>query len=660
MFEYLFKPIKIGNLQLKNRIIMPPMATNYATEDGFVTDRLKAHLEKRAKGGAALIMPGMTCIDSPAGKGVPRQLCCDDDKHIPGLSELASAVHKWDAAIALQLNHAGCHAASRYTGHKPVGPSPLAAPGMETPHALSVSEIAGVVEKFASGAERAKKAGFDGVEVMATHGYLLYSFLSPLSNIREDNYGGDLENRARIVLEIVQAIKQRVGGNYPVWARISAKEFGIDGGITFDESRQFAKWLEKAGCAALSVSSTAYASRGTLHMQWEVPGEKFGRPPIAHPYGYLLPTIQKIKEAVNIPIIAVGRITPDVAEKAIAQGQADVVIMGRAHLADPELVNKIASGKLDEIRPCVGCNECLQRLLKADGKLYCSVNPVTGRDLELQINPAKKKKKVLVVGGGPGGMEAARVAALKGHEVILYEKETRLGGKVLTAAKPLFKGELLKFVDFQKNQMEKLGIKVELGKEATVESVTENKPDAVVVAAGSVRGTIEFEGAEKNTVVYAEDVLNGKVKVGKTIAVIGAGLIGCETAEFIADQGKKVTIVEQLDVLPLGMESVHSVYLLQRLERRGVTILLGTKAIDIAGPGLIVSCKDGKDQLSQCKNQLLQCDTIVLAVTPRPNQDLYNSLQGIVPEVYQVGDCIEPRRISDAVLEGFRVGVEKL
>ena len=316
----------------------------------------------------------------------------------------------------MQLVHAGCHAASRFTGHKPVGPSPLAAPGMETPHPLSKSEIAQIVEKFVNGAERAKKAGFDGVEIHCTHGYLLYSFLSPLSNIREDEYGGSVKNRGRIVLEIMQGIKQRLGDDFPVWARISAREFGIAGGITLDDGREFARLLEDAGAAALNVSATAYASRGAMHMQWEVPGEKLGRPPIAHPYGYLLPTVAKIKEVVSIPIIAVGRITPDVAEQAIAQGQTDAVVMGRPHFADAELVNKIASGRLDEIRPCIGCNECLQRLLGEDGNLHCSVNPVTGRDLDLQITSGQGQEKggggrrrTRRHGGGQGGQaEGAR------------------------------------------------------------------------------------------------------------------------------------------------------------------------------------------------------------------------------------------------------------
>jgi len=650
-FKNLFKPIKIGNLQLKNRIIMSAMATNYADENGYVTDRLKAYHEARAKGGPALILPGMSYIDHPAGKGVRRQLCCDDDKYIPGLKELTDTVHRFGTPMALQICHAGRLSASRFTGVQPVAPSALAAPGMEMPRELSISEIESIVEKFAGGGERAQKAGFDGVEILCTHGYLLYSFLSPLSNIRADEYGGDLKNRARMILDIVRSIKQRVGKNFPVWARITANEFGVEGGISLKEAKQLAQWLEEAGVAALSVSATGETSRGALHMQWKVKGKELRYPPMAHPYGFLLPVAEKIKESVRIPIIAVGRITSDVGDKAIAQGKADIVIMGRAMLSDPETPNKIASGKLDEIRPCVGCNECLQRLLGVDGNLHCSVNPVTGREMDLKIIPAPKKKRVVIVGGGPGGMEAARVAKLRGHEVILIEKTTVLGGKLNMAAIPPFKGELLKFLKFQKKQMKKLGIELEMKKEADVDSIRAHNPDAVVIAAGTKKRLLDLPGSEKITLMDAEDALKGNGKVGKTVAVVGGGLVGCETAECLADQGKKVTIVEMMNTLTIGMESVHSLYLPERLGRRGVSILLGAKAVAAAASGLIFSREEGK-------RELLPCDTIILAVTPKSNRDLYDSLQGIVPEIYQAGDCIEPRRIADAVLEGFRVGLE--
>ena len=649
-FKNLLKPVRIGSLHLKNRMIMPAMGSNYADEEGYVSDRLKAYHEARAKGGPGLILPGMSYIDHPAGKGIRRQLCCDEDKYIPKLKELTDKVHGYGVPIALQICHAGRLSASRFTGVQPVAPSALAAPGMEMPRELSAGEIENIVDKFARGAERARKAGFDGVEILCTHGYLLYSFLSPLANIREDDYGGDLKNRARIVLNIVRSIRQKAGKDFPVWARITGREFGVEGGIALKEAKQLAQWLEEEGAAAVSVSATGETSRGALHMQWKVKGKDLRYPPIAHPYGFLLPVAEKIKESVRIPVIAVGRITAEVGEKAIAQGKADIVIMGRAMLSDPETPKKIASGKLDEIRPCVGCNECLQRLLGDDGNLHCSVNPVTGRELELKITPAAKKKRVLVVGGGPGGMEAARVAKLRGHEVILVEKTGVLGGKINMAGIPPFKGELFKFMEFQKNQMKKLGVELKMREEANVEFIRKHNLDAIVIATGTKKRALELPGSEKKILVDAEDVLKGNCDVGKTVAIVGGGLVGCETAEFLADQGKKVTIVEMMNSLTLGMESVHSIYLPERLSRRGVSVLLGAKAVAAAASGLIFSREGGK-------RELLPCDTIIVAVTPKSNRELYDSLKDAVGEIYQVGDCVEPRRIADAVLEGFQVGL---
>jgi 2,4-dienoyl-CoA reductase-like NADH-dependent reductase (Old Yellow Enzyme family)/thioredoxin reductase len=650
-FKHLFEPIEIGGIKLKNRMIMPAMGDNYATEDGYVTEIQKAYIEERAKGGVAMIIAGMCCIDFPLGKGIPRELCCDDDKFIPGLSDLAGVAHKHGVPIALQLCHAGRMAAVRFIGCQPVAPSPLAAPGKEMPRELSVAEIETIVEKFAKGAERARKAGFDGLELLCTHGYLLYSFLSPLSNFRRDGYGGELRNRARIILDIMYAIKQRVGPDYPVWARITANEFGIDGGITLEESRQLAQWLEEAGAAALNVSATGPTSRGVLHMAWAMEGELLPRPPMAHPHGFLLPMAEKIKEVVNIPVIAVGRISPESGEKAIAQGQADMVVMGRELLVDPELPNKVASGRLEEIRPCIACNECLQRLLGSDGVLQCTVNPILGREAELRITQAARKKRVVVIGGGPAGLEAARTASLRGHEVVLIEKKETLGGKLLLASVPPYKSGLRTFIDYLSTQMSKVGVKLEMGKEATIKSITAHNPDAIIIATGAYQHIPELPGSEKMQVVNAEYFLQGGVEVGRTVAVVGGGFVGCETAESLADKGKTVTIVEMLNDMPLTIESVHTIYLLERLEKRGVSILLGAKAIEVTNKGLIFSTEEGR-------RELLPCDTIVMATTPKPNQELYEPIRKIVSEVFIIGDCVKPRRIVDAILEGFRIGLE--
>jgi len=651
MFEHLLKPIEFGSIKLKNRIVMPPMATNLATKDGYVTDILKAHYEERAKGGPGLIIIEYTSIDPPVDKGVVRQLCCHDDSYIPGLSELAEMIHGYGIPVAIQFCHSGRLAGKRFTGCQPVAPSALAAPGRDMPRELSLTEIGEIIEKHAQAAERAQKAGFDGVEIHCAHGYLYHEFLSRASNIREDAYGGSLENRARIILDTVRAVKERVGPDYPVWTRITAKEFNTTGGITLEESRQVGKWLEQAGVVALHVSATCENTRATFSMTWPE-GDEMGRPSIAHPYGYLLPVVAaKIKEVVSVPVIGVGRIDPEAGEKAIAQGQVDMVAIGRALLCDPHLPNKAASGDIDAIRPCFSCNECALRAIKRDETLTCSFNPSLGREIELEITPAQNKKRVVVVGGGPAGLEAARVAAMRGHEVTLLEKKERLGGQLLMASMPPYKDGLLNFVNYATNQVKRLGVKIELGKEATVESIKMLNPDAVVFAAGATRQTPVLPGTKGIPLITIEDVLEGNAEVGETVMIIGGGTVGCEVAEFLAEKGKKVTIVEMLDTLAGDMDPAHRDHLLNRLVKRGVTFLLGAKAVGVSKMGLIFETEEGR-------RELLVGDTIVAATSPKPNLDLYDALRNAVSEVHRIGDCLEPRRIPDALLEGFRAGLE--
>jgi 2,4-dienoyl-CoA reductase-like NADH-dependent reductase (Old Yellow Enzyme family)/thioredoxin reductase len=541
----------------------------------------------------------------------------------------------------MQLHHAGRLAAKNYTGCQPVAPSAIPAPGKDTPRELSIAEIKTIVDKFAAGAERAQKAGFDAVEIQACGGYLLIQFLSPDSNKRQDAYGGNLRNRARILLDIVAAIRNKVGTGYPVWVRLVAKQFHTDHGVTVKEARQVAHWLEEAGVVALNVTADYYQS--AMRMPWKVEGEKLPRPPMAHPHGFLIPLAAEIKKVVNVPIMAVGWMSPETGEQALREGKIDMVVMGRPLLADPEIPNKIASGRLDDIKPCIGCLMCQ---VDIDKGVKCAVNASAGREHKYPIVPSKKRKRVVVVGGGPAGLEAARVAALRGHEVILLEKGKRLGGQLLLASLPPHKGILSRLSDYLTAQVERLGVKIELGSEATPEIVLKAKPDAVIVATGVTRSMPKLPGIEKAKVVDATDVLAGRAEVGNTVVVIGGGVVGGETAEFLADKGKKVTIVEMLDDLATGMERWHKQYLLERLKLLGVTIFTKTKAEAVEEKGLVVSTEAGT-------KQLLPADTIVSATGAAPNQELYRKLSRRVPEIYLVGDCVEPRRILEAIAEGF-------
>lgn len=647
-FEKLFQPIHLGELEIRNRIVMPSMGTNFATEDGYVTEQLKSYYEERARGGVGLIIVEFSCIHSPVGKGQLRQLCVDDDKFTPGLSELAQVIQKHGARACLQLHHAGRLASSRFTGCQPVAPSPIPISGGEMPRELSLAEIEDIIARFAAGAQRAQEAGFDGVEIHCTHNYLLAQFLSAASNKRQDIYGGNLRNRVRLLLDIMAAVRDKVGASYPTWVRLTGKEFDTENGITLEESQQVARWLEKAGAAAINVSASGL--RPVHALQWLVEGEEIPRPPMNHPAGFLIFMAEAIKKAVNVPVIAVGWINPEVAEQALRENRVDMVAIGRRLIADPELPYKTASGRLEDIRPCIGCLVCRETLL-SEQQMQCVVNPTVGKEQESRISSAKKKKRIVVVGGGPAGMEAARVAALRGHEVTLFDKGPSLGGQLLVASIPPHKGELKLLSDYLITQVSKSGVNIELGKEATLEVVLKVKPDAVIVATGVERRVPQLPGMEMAHLVNAEDVLAGRAKVGTKVVIMGGGVVGCETAEFLATSKKKVTIVEMLDTLATGMEVVHKEYLLGRLAKLGVTILTKVKGEAITEKGLIVSTGEGH-------GQVVAADTIVIATSPPPDQRLYQALSGKIRESYLVGDCAEPRRIKEAIEEGFRIGLE--
>ena len=631
----LWEPFHIGRMELKNRVVMPPMVTRYASEDGFVTERTKDYYEARALGGVGLIIVEATYVHRQ-GWAFQNQIGISDDKFIPKLKELTDVVHKHGAKIAVQLHHGGREAKSTVNGLQPIAPSPLPGAAGETPREMTVEEIAETVAYFADAAVRAEEAGFDGVELHAAHGYLIDQFLSPVSNKRKDEYGGDVRHRARFLLEIIADVKEAVGDDYPVWCRMDGKEYGVEG-ITLEDARQTARLVQDAGLAAIHVTS------------WG-PATPVNRTTPTFTSAILEELDEGIKKAVSIPVIAVGRITPDDAERLLREGKADLIAIGKALLADAEWANKVAAGRAEDINHCIICNNCRDDLRKPEiVGIRCSVSAALGREKESQVAPAARARKVLVVGGGPAGMEAARVAALRGHQVTLWEKGSRLGGQLIPAAIPPHKDRIAPLYKYLEKQIQKLGVSVQTGKEATAAAVAEFKPDAMVVAVGVKPFVPDIPGLDKIKFVQAEDVLEGRAKVGSRVAIIGGELVGCETAEFLADRGKQVTVMRRGAEMAAGVGPTTRDFLLSRLLDKGATLLRGVRYDSVDSSGINITTRDGEQRT-------IEADTVVLAAGSVPDTALCEALKGKVAEVYCIGDCVEPRTIRDAISEGFYTG----
>jgi len=635
-FTKLFEPGRIGSLELKNRLVMPPMGTNYALKDGSVTQRQIDYYEERAKGGVGLVVLELSCVDSPVGKAAARQIVIDDDRFIPGLSKLAEAIRRHGAKAAIQIHHAGRQTWSRLTGNQPVAPSPVPMSGGEQPRELTPSEIAALVDRFAEAAERARRAGFDGVEIHGAHGYLISEFLSPLSNLRQDAYGGSVENRARFLLEVIESIRKRVGRDYPVWCRLSAMEMGVEGGITLEETQAVAQLAEKAGVDAIHVSAHQLTPAR--------------RPPMAQPPCIFVPLAEGIKKVVSVPVIAVGRIPPELGEGVLRDGKADFISIGKALLADPHLPQKVAMGSMEDITPCICCLTCLDSLSWRKDGLCCVVNPTLGREREYELKPAESPKKVVVVGGGPGGMEAARVAALRGHEVLLFDDGDELGGQLLLAVKPPFKDTIETFRRYLVGQVTKLGVELRLRQRFTANALSEIKPDIVVLAAGAKPFIPQIPGVQSKKVLQANEVLTG-AETGERVAVIGGELVGCETALYLVEQGKKVTIMRRGPELAAKVQQFIREPLVGRLQFKGVSILTSVEYEEITEAGVVIRTGAGE-------RKVVEADTVVLAAGAVPNTELLADLQGKVARVFSVGDCSEPRGIREAVEEGYRAGID--
>lgn len=632
-FAAVFSPFKVKNLTLKNRIVLPPMATWYTTSSGEVTPRLISYHRERAAGGVGMNIVEFTGPD-PRRKLDPHQPGIYDDAQIPGWAALVKAVHEAGGKIAIQLAHGGRRTRSAVNdGLRPWGPSVIPELGGETPYAMSQSQIDYMEDCFMQGARRAKQAGFDAIEIHNAHGYLIHQFLSPLCNLRTDKYGGPLENRARFALEILARVREAVGDDFPISCRISGDEF-LEGGVTKAEGKQFAKLLEKAGADIIHVSAGVLESTERTI------------PPQAQPRGCNMEIAAEIKQSVNIPVIGVGRIkTLGEADALLREKKVDLVAMGRALLADPELIKKAQVG--GNIRPCIACNQgCIGRLY-AGLAITCLVNARTGREYELRsLEKAAVSKKIAVVGGGPGGMEFARVASERGHKVTLFEKETELGGNFRIAAIAPKKSEIGEFIQYQSRALKELGVEVKTGVAITLEDLSKlNGFDEIVIAAGGEPIRLPMAEAQSKVAV-AEDVLQNKIALGSKVVVIGGGMVGCETADWVAQHGKQVIIIEQLPQVATDVEIRTRKMLLRRLASQKVDIICNAKAEQL-----------GKDKVVYSQGGVAVTiegiDNIVLALGYRPNPAI-SKIQSA--KVHKLGDCVEPRKALAAIHEGFLLG----
>lgn len=675
-FEKLLSPIQIKNVKLKNRMVKAPQLTNYVEKDGYITERIKDTYEALAKGGVGMIILGGVQIDStPTGLNMPGIW---DDSLISGLSALVQVIHKHNCPIFAQLGHQGPGAIQKITGIQPISSSSLTPDEMpflyySPPRGLTISEIEILKGEFIDAAARAKKAGFDGVEVHAVNSYLLASFLSRAWNKRQDAYGcQDLRNRARIVVEIIQGTKEYLGQDYAVGVRINGQEWGTKNGITSEESQGIARILEEAGADYISVAGFGYGEQYWRFLPdyslYPEPTEEIK--PLAkkiRKQGLFAPATEAIKKVVSVPVMGVGRLDPVLGERLLQEGKADLILLGRRLFADPELPNKVASGRIEDIVPCTACGTCET---PRTGPRRCRINASLGREREYRIKPAEKKKRVMVVGSGPAGMEAARVSASRGHEVFLYEKGPKLGGLLPLAA--LVKGTAIEALPaitrYFKVQLSKLGVKIRLGKEVTSRVVEEIKPDVVIVATGGTPTVPKIPGINRPNVISSEElhrrakgflrffgpeVLRWFTKfylpIGKKVVIVGGTMHGCEVAEFLIKRGREVTIVEESDKLGAGMSDRNLDLFIPWLAKRGVRTLTQVRYEEVTDKGLIITTKEGK-------RQTLEADTILVSVPPKPNTEFFKDLERKVPEVFMIGDCKEPKLIVDAVADGSYIG----
>jgi 2,4-dienoyl-CoA reductase (NADPH2) len=685
-FERLMEPGYIGSVRTKNRILKTGSTIGfYPWEEGHIQQKVIDIYETLAQGGAGIVTVGAAPLGVPPGRGYKM----DHDKYLPGMTRLTEAIRKYDCPAFLQMFHLGPMFPPHLTGlgwqalsASSLDKSELPVPHLAVPKKLTIAEIEGIVEAFGEQAERAKRAGFQGIELNAGSNHLLNSFLSRAWNKRQDAYGfGSLESRAKIVVDIIKEVKRHNGKAFAIIVLINGAEPGLKKGMAPAESQGIARILQAAGADAIHVRAEFYSKPKDLSKRdsTQFPDIAF-YPETPFPLGGVVddsrhgaggwvPLAAAVKKVVTIPVIAIGRLDAELGEEILRRGRADFISFNRRLMADQELPNKLAEGRLEDIRPCTGCITCFDSNEHGNPP-QCQVNAALGKERKYEIKPAPKKKRVMVIGSGPAGMETARVAALRGHKVILYEKERYLGGSLPLAAmvKGFDREDLLGLVRYLKTQIAKLGVVIRLGKEVGRTVVEKVKPDVLIIAAGGVHNVPRIHGIERREVItshalhrrlkgflrfFSPRVLrwltNFWMPVGKRVIIMGGNIQGCQTAEFLVKRGRKVTIVDTAEQIGEGLlEAFIKPHLLNWLDKKGVTMLPGVTYAKITDKGLTITTKKGR-------KQTLEADTIVTAMPLQPNAELIKSLKGSVPEVYAIGDCKEPHLIVNAIADGSRI-----
>jgi 2-enoate reductase len=650
-YEKLFEPVQIGKVAIKNRIAMAPMGNlwpGFVDPDGSLTQRVIDYYVERAAGGCGLIITGINRATNLEPIACPYV----SQNTQPSFSELAEQVHYYGTRIFAQLTAGWGRVLYTVWGDKPFSASEVPAywqPETIT-RALSLEEIKEIISSLGKAAKILKDAGIDGVELHGHEGYLIDQFSTAIWNKRSDQYGGRLENRLRFAIEILNSIKEKAGDDFPVTFRFGLKHYikglgsgalkeedFVEAGRDIPEGLEMAKMLEKAGFDASHVDAGCYDAWYWSH------------PTTYQPHGSLVEMAEMVKKVVNIPVIAVGRLDiPELAEKTIKDGKADLIAIGRGLLADPQWPKKVHQGKVEDIRPCYACwDGCLSRGVNEHKPQSCSVNPAAGRERLYTLRRVDQPATVLVIGGGIAGMEAAWVSAMRGCKVVLHEKTNELGGHLLAASVPVFKQDLRRLIVWYRLQLEKLGVDIKYNLETTPEQVRQVKAEKVIIATGSIPVIPNIPGTGKPNVATCEELLLGKKSSGQKVVLIGGGLVGCETALWLAQQGKSVTVVEVLPEVATAIFRPSRTMLLDILKAKKAKILTGTCAEEIRENGVIVR--------GQHSSQTLECDTVALATGLKSQRNLYDSLKNDITEIYVIGDSKEPRKIINAIWDAFHI-----